>query len=80
MGLTRCGFCGLIRDMKPKKRLINFKDPNISDREMLRLILFEIAKLNSDVIFIKEYLALPTTAARAFTGAGFCFCGVKGIL
>jgi exopolysaccharide biosynthesis predicted pyruvyltransferase EpsI len=35
---------------------VNFKDPNIPDREMLRLILFALAKLGREVKFIKEYI------------------------
>lgn len=63
---------------KKKSRGVYFKDPNISDREMLHLILFVLAKLGREVKFIKEYVALDKAQITRETDAKlFEFCHSK---
>lgn len=44
-----------------------FRDPNLSDRELLLLVLFELARVRSDIKFIKEYIAMSDSKKGAET-------------
>jgi hypothetical protein len=35
-----------------------FRDPNLSDRDLMLLVLYELARVRSEVKFIKEYISL----------------------
>jgi hypothetical protein len=52
-----------------------FRDPNLSDRDLMLLVLYELARVRSDIKFIKEFNALNDLQKGAETDAKlFEFC------
>jgi hypothetical protein len=61
--------------MKRKKDFIKFRDPNIPDRDMLCLILFEMAKLHTEIKFVREYIEMDKSQITTETHEKlFDFC------
>jgi hypothetical protein len=46
-----------------------FRDPNLSDRDLMLLILFELARVRSDIKFINESIALEESNKSPETDA-----------
>jgi len=44
-----------------------FRDPNLSDRELMLFVLFQLARVRTDIKLIKEFIALDDSKRKAMT-------------